>query len=106
YMVGAYLGYFAIGGVLIHFTPVAQDIVALILCMAGCAAVGAFIERLAYRPLRNGITRTDSWAWAAFWSLYAGLFGGPQLEAHTALNSVGSFAVASIVAFAILLPSL
>src|SRR3979411_84132 len=94
YMVGAYLGYFAIGGLMLHMSPVAQDVAALLRCMGGCAALGAFIERLAYRPLRNGITRTDAWPWALFWGLYVGLFGGPVLEAHTALNSLGSVVVA------------
>src|SRR6476469_8558085 len=70
YMVGAYLGYFVIGGLLLKLNPVAQDVGALLLCMAGCAALGAFIERLAYRPLRNGITKTDAWPWAIFWALY------------------------------------
>jgi branched-chain amino acid transport system permease protein len=106
YMVGAYLGYFAIGGLLLHASPAVQDVGALLLCMAGCAALGAFIERLAYRPLRNGLTKSDAWPWAVFWALYAGLFGGPILEARTALNSIGSFFVAAAAAFAIFFPML
>ncbi|HLJ56520.1 MAG TPA: branched-chain amino acid ABC transporter permease [Chthonomonadaceae bacterium] len=105
YMVGAYIGYFAIGGFLLHYNPALQDVAALIICMAGCAALGAFIERLAYRPLRNGLTKGDAWPWALFWALYAGLFGGPSLEAHSGLNSVGAFAVAAVIGFALLLPA-
>ena len=66
YMVGAYIGLFVVTGLLATAAPGTQGIVALILCMAGCAALGAFIERLAYRPLRNGLSERDAWPWALF----------------------------------------
>src|SRR5207302_1699572 len=64
YMVGAYIGLFAATGFLAHEVPGVQGTVALLLCMAGCAVLGAFIERLAYRPLRNGLSAHDAWPWA------------------------------------------
>ncbi len=54
YMLGAYLGYFAItmfrGA---HFTGVWSWFLALAVAMIGCAVAGMVIERVAYKPLRN-----------------------------------------------------
>src|ERR1044072_346714 len=61
YMIGAYIGFFSVTVLLTHATPGLQGLLALLLCMAGCAALGAFIERLAYRPLRNGLSAQDAW---------------------------------------------
>jgi len=47
YMVGAYVGYFAITKLGMGFIP------ALITSMLFCAVLGVVIERLAYKPLRN-----------------------------------------------------
>ncbi len=47
YMIGAFVGYFAIRNFNLSFLP------ALLVAMAVCAALGTAIERLAYRPLRN-----------------------------------------------------
>ena len=47
FMVGAYIAYFAFQ----YFQ--ANFVVSLILAMAGCALLAVFIERVAYRPLRN-----------------------------------------------------
>lgn len=47
YMVGAYIGFFAITTFKLPF------IAALLVAMLGAAVVGVVIERLAYRPLRN-----------------------------------------------------
>lgn len=103
YMVGAYIGFFAITLLLPHATSIVQGISALILCMIGCATLGAFIERLAYRPLRNGLGKNDATPWALFGSLYLGLFLGPVIEAHTALLGITSFIAVVIAAFVPLL---
>lgn len=47
YMVGAYVGFFAITKLNMSFLP------ALIIAMIACAILGVIIERLAYKPLRN-----------------------------------------------------
>ncbi|QNB45213.1 branched-chain amino acid ABC transporter permease [Thermanaerosceptrum fracticalcis] len=47
YMVGAYIGFFAITKLNMSFVP------ALITAMIACAILGVIIERLAYKPLRN-----------------------------------------------------
>ena len=106
YMVGAYVGLFAVGGVLSNLSPVGQDIGALLLCLIGCGLIGAFIERLAYRPLRNGLGPQDGWVWGLFWASYAGLFIGPVVEQHSPLTGVTSFVVVTGIAFAIFTPLL
>ena len=57
YMIGAFLGYFALqwfGGPLDPGGPVWLVVTAMFLvAMAGCGALGVVIERFAYRPLRN-----------------------------------------------------
>lgn len=47
YMLGAYIGYFATVYLPLSFFP------ALLLSMVSCALLGAIIERVAYRPLRQ-----------------------------------------------------
>ncbi|MBM3315030.1 branched-chain amino acid ABC transporter permease [candidate division WOR-3 bacterium] len=47
FMVGAYLGFFAMARWKLPFP------VAIVVAMAGCAVLGVVIERLAYKPLRN-----------------------------------------------------
>ena len=106
YMVGAYIGFFTATLLLPAAVPATQGIAALLLCMLGCAALGAFIERLAYRPLRNGLSKSDAIPWAVFVALYCGLFIGPQFEKHTALNGVGSFFAALLIGFGVALPAL
>jgi len=53
YMVGAYLGLFAVTGLLAHQVPAVQMVGGLIVCMVGCGALGVLIERMAYRPIRR-----------------------------------------------------
>ena len=47
YMLGAYFGFLAITHLHVGFFP------AILIAMAGSAAVGVVIERIAYKPLRN-----------------------------------------------------
>ncbi len=47
YMFGAYAGYFAISVLNFGFTPT------MLFAMGSCALLGMFIERVAYKPLRN-----------------------------------------------------
>ncbi|GCD81316.1 branched-chain amino acid ABC transporter permease [Parageobacillus thermoglucosidasius] len=47
FMVGAFVGFYAITGLHVGFFP------ALLMAMAVCAILGVCIERIAYRPLRN-----------------------------------------------------
>jgi branched-chain amino acid transport system permease protein len=104
YMVGAYIGFFAVTGFLLHASPLMQNVGGLLLCMSGCALLGVFIERLAYRPLRNGLSATDAWPWALFVGLYCGLFLGPKVSEHSQLNGIGAFLVVTGVTFAVLWP--
>jgi branched-chain amino acid transport system permease protein len=53
YMLGAYMGFFAITTFLSHQSPLLQGILGLVVCMMGCAIVGVIIERAAYRPVRK-----------------------------------------------------
>lgn len=106
YMVGGYIGLFAIGGALAGAPPGLQGVSALLLCMLGCALLGAFIERLAYRPLRNGLSQADVWPWALFWALYGGLFLGPWLERRSALQLWAAALITAAVTFLLALPVL
>jgi len=47
FMVGAFVGFYAITGLGMSFFPV------LLLAMAVCSVFGVLIERIAYKPLRN-----------------------------------------------------
>jgi len=47
YMLGAYLGYFAVSTLHMSFIP------ALLTAMIGCAIIGMTVEKIAYKPLRN-----------------------------------------------------
>ncbi|MGQ9707834.1 MAG: branched-chain amino acid ABC transporter permease [bacterium] len=47
FMVGAYVGFFALSSWRLPFP------VAILVAMIGCGTLGVFIERVAYRPLRN-----------------------------------------------------
>ena len=57
YMVGAFIGYFALQGLggPLHPSATTWLVVALmfVAAMAGCGVLGVVIERFAYRPLRN-----------------------------------------------------
>jgi branched-chain amino acid transport system permease protein len=54
YMVGAMVGYYAAHALGVASQPsLAGLVVVLVISMAGCAVLGAVIERAAYRPLRN-----------------------------------------------------
>ncbi len=106
YMVGAYAGLFAVTGALSHLFPAVQDICAILICLVACGILGAFIERLAYRPLRNGLGKQDAWVWGLFWALYAGLFFSPKLGQVTRLNGMGAFFVVTALAFVVFVPLL
>ncbi|OGW37439.1 MAG: ABC transporter permease [Nitrospirae bacterium GWC2_56_14] len=62
YMLGAYLGIIVLGVLtywgLTAYSLVLSLLVTVIVSMAFCAAYGAVIERVAYRPLRNAATLT------------------------------------------------
>jgi branched-chain amino acid transport system permease protein len=47
FMIGAFVGFYAITGLHLGFFP------ALLLAMAVCSLLGVLIERIAYKPLRN-----------------------------------------------------
>ncbi len=56
FMIGAYVGYFAATSWLARFFPIGtveSTVLVFFLAMAICAALGAIIEFLAYRPLRS-----------------------------------------------------
>lgn len=106
YMVGAFIGYFVVTEILSHWAPGLQGFAALLLCMLGCAGLGAFIERLAYRPLRNGLSSTDAIPWSVFFALYIALFLGPVLESRSALLGMTAFLVTFVISILILIPLL
>jgi len=54
FMVGAFVGYYA--GQIVPAGSIWGGLAALVLAMVACAVLGVIIERLAYRPLRNGPT--------------------------------------------------
>jgi len=62
YMLGAYLGIIVLGVLtywgLTAYSLVLSLLVTVLVSMAFCAAYGAVIERVAYRPLRNAATLT------------------------------------------------
>ncbi len=78
YMVGAFVGFYActrwlpFKDLAVHpeaaGANIALAVVALLLAMAICSAMGVVIERFAYRPLRNGLQKAD----AHFWGLVLG----------------------------------
>ncbi|HCU25209.1 MAG TPA: branched-chain amino acid ABC transporter permease [Deltaproteobacteria bacterium] len=98
YMVGAMMGYyiargFGGGGTVLRFTVV------MLGSMAVCAALGALIERLAYRPLRQA-PRLNALITAIGVSLFLEYFGQwlfgadpkffpPLIETHEVLNFHG-----------------
>jgi branched-chain amino acid transport system permease protein len=57
YMIGAFLGYFALHGLGGPVSPATASWIVVVLmflaAMAGCGVLGVVIERFAYRPLRN-----------------------------------------------------
>jgi branched-chain amino acid transport system permease protein len=54
FMVGAFIGYYL--GRLLPENTIWSGLIVLVVAMAGCAALGMLIERLAYRPLRGAPT--------------------------------------------------
>jgi branched-chain amino acid transport system permease protein len=54
FMVGAFIGYYM--GRLLPENTIWGGLIVLVVAMAGCAALGMLIERLAYRPLRGAPT--------------------------------------------------
>jgi len=54
FMVGAFIGFYA--GKHVPEGTIWGGLIVLVVAMAGCAALGITIERLAYRPLRGGPT--------------------------------------------------
>lgn len=106
YMVGAYTGLLLLTAGLVSMGPIQQAVATLLICMLVCAALGAFIERLAYRPLRNGLSASDSVPWALFWALYVALFGGIALAHITGLGRLQASLIALALGFVILLPVL
>jgi branched-chain amino acid transport system permease protein len=73
YMVGAFVGFYAcmkwlpFANLSEHpeagLTNIGLAVVVLLMAMGICAALGMVIERFAYRPLRNGLTRADAHFW-------------------------------------------
>src|SRR5437660_12642759 len=53
YMLGGYIGFFAVTGLLARQAPIVQGVCGLLICMVGCAIIGVIIERAAYRPVRK-----------------------------------------------------
>lgn len=106
YMVGAYIGFFSATLLLWHTSPTVQGGVALLLSMLGCALLGVFIETIAYRPLRNGLSAQDAVPWALFWALYVGLFLGPVVHSLTLLPKWGAFVICASVSFLLFIPML
>src|SRR5262245_17136039 len=58
FMVGAFVGYYAVEKFHLPTNSVGSGLLALAAAMAVCGALGVIIERLAYRPLRGRSTLT------------------------------------------------
>ena len=70
YMIGGYIGFFAITVLGVGFIP------AMLIAMLGCAILGVTIEKIAYKPLRNS-TRIAALITAigvSFFLQYSGVF--------------------------------
>jgi len=92
FMVGAYLGFFALAG---WHLPLP---VALVVAMVGCAGLGILIERVAYKPLRSA-PRISALITAMGVSLFLEYFTslrfvfGPDYRAYPRPFAVRSFEV-------------
>ena len=53
YMLGAYLGFYAVTTLFRHQPPLLAGLGGLAVCMAGSGILGVVIERTAYRPVRR-----------------------------------------------------
>jgi branched-chain amino acid transport system permease protein len=53
YMLGAYLGFYAVTALFGHQAPLLAGTGALVVCMVGAGILGVVIERSAYRPIRR-----------------------------------------------------
>jgi branched-chain amino acid transport system permease protein len=90
FMVGAYLGFFALASWHLPWP------LAVVVAMAGCAALGVLIERVAYRPLRSA-PRISALITAMGVSLFLEYFGslrfvfGPDYRAFPRPFAVRSF---------------
>ncbi|MGQ9678547.1 MAG: branched-chain amino acid ABC transporter permease [bacterium] len=90
FMVGAYLGFFVLTSGRLSFP------MAMITAMVGCAALGIFIERLAYKPLRQA-PRISSLITAIGVSLFLEYFTslkfvfGPYFRAYPRPFAINSY---------------
>ena len=98
YMVGAYIGFFAITGFLLHASPLTQNIAGLLLCMSGCALLGSSLSARPTGLCATGSVRRMLSPWALFIALYFGPFLGPKVSEHSQLTGVGAFFVVTGVA--------
>ncbi|MCX7732174.1 MAG: branched-chain amino acid ABC transporter permease [candidate division WOR-3 bacterium] len=95
FMVGAYLGFFALTSWHLPFP------VAIILAMVGCALLGVFIERVAYKPLRRA-ARISALITAIGVSLFLEYFSslkfvfGPYFRAYPRPFPIRTFTIAGI----------
>ncbi len=95
FMVGAYLGFFAIASWRLPFP------VAIVVAMVGCALLGVLIERLAYKPLRRA-PRISSLITAIGVSLFLEYFTslkfvfGPYFRAYPRPFAVRTYELAGI----------
>lgn len=95
FMVGAYLGFFALTSWRLPFP------VAIILAMSGCALLGVCIERVAYKPLRRA-ARISALITAIGVSLFLEYFSslkfifGPYFRAYPRPFSIRTFTFAGI----------
>ncbi len=95
FMVGTYLGFFALAS---WHLPLP---LALVAAMVGCAALGIFIERVAYKPLRNA-PRISALITAMGVSLFLEYFTslkfvfGPDYRAYPRPFAVRSFDVGGV----------
>ena len=103
-MVGAFVGFYACTQWL-PFKDLGQHpeaatmnvmlaVVALLLAMGVCALLGVTIERFAYRPLRNGLKRSD----AHFWGLMLAL---PLARMFAPLLSLKGLAIVAVLGLAL-----
>ncbi len=103
YMVGAYIGFFSVTVWFASSSPWIQGICGIVLSIIGCALLGLFIERLAYRPLRNGLSSADAVPWSIISAFYVDAFLGKYLAARSVLPAVAIYLIVFAISFAVML---
>ena len=116
YMLGAMIGYYAAHAMGFNAGPsMVGLLVVLLVSMSACALIGVFIERVAYRPLRNAprLAPLITAIGMSFFLQYGGqiVFGPdpkvpPELLAKSTLVKIGSVPISNVQVVVVLVTGL